>query len=268
MQTAVNCCSATRQDLWRGGLGGDRSERTGTAHVGEMVGSAWPGSSRRTSLRRLRLPENSMDTKSGSLHEQTERERDMRRSRRERKEGKGRAARWCLSTRRGAQGRRRKRARKEDGDGTCWSGGRQGNYCSSQRQRRGWRRRGLEYRRKGRRVKEASGGRASQVHSGSTTMSTVALGYGSVVARSSDDDQSRGVEAAAGSSVVEGTRGCCCLKETEVRRWIERRGRLWCPMEQREERGFEEPKRETTRGGEKETGAWPGGQRRQGAPLP
>ena len=75
MQTADNGCSATRQELRRGGLGGDRSERTGTADVGEMVGSAGPGSSRRTSLRRLRLPENSMHTKSGSLHEQTERER-------------------------------------------------------------------------------------------------------------------------------------------------------------------------------------------------
>ena len=58
--------------------------------------------------------------------------------------------------------------------------------------------------------------------------------------------------------MVEGARGCYYLKETKVRRRIERRGRPWCPVEQREETGFEEPKRETTRGGEKETGARPG----------
>ena len=104
-------------------------------------------------------------------------------------------------------------------------------------------------------MKEASGGRASQTRSGSLTTGAMGLSCGSVVARSGDDDRSRGVEAAAGSSVVEGARGCCCLKEMKVRRRIERRGQPWCPMEQREERGFEEPKRETTRGGEKETGA-------------
>ena len=109
MQTTVNSYSATRQELRRGGLGGDRSERTGTADVGEMVGSAGPGSGRRTSLRRLRLPENSMDTKSGSLHEQTERERYEKEQKGE--EGReGRAARWCLSTRRG---------REEAGGMTC-----------------------------------------------------------------------------------------------------------------------------------------------------
>ena len=97
MQTAVNCCSATRQDLRRGGLGGDQSERTGTADVGEMVGSAWPGSGRRTSLRRLRLPENSMDTKSGSLHEQTERERyEKEENGEEGREGRGGARQFLL----------------------------------------------------------------------------------------------------------------------------------------------------------------------------
>ena len=90
MQTAVNGCSATRQELRRGSLGRDRLERIGTADVGEMVGSAWPGSGRRTSLRRLRLPENSMDAKSGSLHEQTERERyEKEQKGEEGREGKG-----------------------------------------------------------------------------------------------------------------------------------------------------------------------------------